>query len=362
MYFKLFPNCVITKGYEKSIIVDLQRFSYTIIENELVALLIHLKSICIESFQKNNEKEIFELFINLLYDLKVKELGFFTNIPNQFPELKLEWDAPSEITNAVIELNNKNCNILPKILIQLNLLRCRDIQIRFDDKLDLIKFSNFLNVIENSQIKNIEIICKYNSELRQKDLLIFLNNNYRIVKMLLFSSPENKKISHLFYTTLNLAELTFCGETSKDTFTPNISFYTESNNFNSCLNRKISINAAGDIKNCLFCSESYGNIQEINLKEAIEKSGFRGSWTITKDQIDVCMDCEFRYICTDCRCFIKNEEDIYSQPSKCNYNPYIAKWRDEDSYMTVEQWRKENPNWEKNAKRHPLVNKPQSVE
>ncbi|NVO04359.1 MAG: hypothetical protein HXX09_16820, partial [Bacteroidetes bacterium] len=178
MYFKLFPNCVITKGYEKSIIVDLQRFSYTIIENELVALLIHLKSICIESFQKNNEKEIFELFINLLYDLKVKELGFFTNIPNQFPELKLEWDAPSEITNAVIELNNKNCNILPKILIQLNLLRCRDIQIRFDDKLDLIKFSNFLNVIENSQIKNIEIICKYNSELRQKDLLIFLNNNY----------------------------------------------------------------------------------------------------------------------------------------------------------------------------------------
>jgi len=40
-----------------------------------------------------------------------------------------------------------------------------------------------------------------------------------------------------------------------------------------------------------------------------------------KDKIDVCKDCEYRYACLDCRCFRMNE-DIYSKPKKCKYNPY----------------------------------------
>jgi len=63
----------------------------------------------------------------------------------------------------------------------------------------------------------------------------------------------------------------------------------------------------------------------------------------------VCQDCEFRHICTDCRAFIKDSNNIYSQPAKCGYNPYIAKWQNEEGWISVEQWRKENPEWEKQA-------------
>ena len=42
-------------------------------------------------------------------------------------------------------------------------------------------------------------------------------------------------------------------------------------------------------------------------------------------------------MCTDCRVFIKDPENIYSQPAKCTYNPYIAKWQGEEGYVPVEE-------------------------
>ncbi len=37
---------------------------------------------------------------------------------------------------------------------------------------------------------------------------------------------------------------------------------------------------------------------------------------------------EFRYICTDCRAYTENPEDIYSKPLKCGYNSYTNKWEE----------------------------------
>jgi hypothetical protein len=82
---------------------------------------------------------------------------------------------------------------------------------------------------------------------------------------------------------------------------------------------------------------SFGNIKDTTLQEAIEKPGFKELWFIHKDQIDVCKDCEFRHMCTDCRCFIKDPGNIYSQPAKCTYNPYICKWEGQDGYIPVEE-------------------------
>lgn len=74
--------------------------------------------------------------------------------------------------------------------------------------------------------------------------------------------------------------------------------------------------------------ESFGNIKDDTLVAAVEKSGFKQYWHLTKDQINVCKDCEFRYICTDCRAYLENPDDIYSKPLKCGYNPYTCEWEE----------------------------------
>ncbi|GHT72873.1 hypothetical protein AGMMS50262_02860 [Bacteroidia bacterium] len=76
--------------------------------------------------------------------------------------------------------------------------------------------------------------------------------------------------------------------------------------------------------------QTFGHINKVKLKSVVESAEFQCLWTIKKDEITVCKDCEYRYICTDCRAFIKDPSDIYSQPAKCTYNPYIAKWEGED--------------------------------
>ena len=62
----------------------------------------------------------------------------------------------------------------------------------------------------------------------------------------------------------------------------------------------------------------------MKLDDVCKMDEFRMLWNINKDKIDVCKDCEFRYICTDCRAYIKDKRDIYSKPLKCNYDPYTA--------------------------------------
>jgi SPASM domain peptide maturase of grasp-with-spasm system len=72
--------------------------------------------------------------------------------------------------------------------------------------------------------------------------------------------------------------------------------------------------------------ESFGSIKDILLEEALNKANFKKYWNITKDQIDVCKDCEFRHICTDCRAYTEEPDNINSKPLKCGYNPYTNKW------------------------------------
>ena len=58
---------------------------------------------------------------------------------------------------------------------------------------------------------------------------------------------------------------------------------------------------------------------------------------IKKDNIEVCKDCEFRHICTDCRAFTDSNSRPNARPSKCQYNPYISKWSHEEGYKTLEE-------------------------
>ena len=82
---------------------------------------------------------------------------------------------------------------------------------------------------------------------------------------------------------------------------------------------------------------NYGNIKDCNIIDIVKSSKFQELWKITKDKIEVCKDCEFRYICIDCRYHIDDKNNINSHPAKCKYNPYIGKWKGENGYVPVEE-------------------------
>ncbi len=124
-----------------------------------------------------------------------------------------------------------------------------------------------------------------------------------------------------------------CGKVDLKYFNTNIQKVVEAMNYNSCLHKKISIDKYGNIKNCPAMPQSYGNIKELSLEEALNHTEFKKYWNLTKDNIEVCRDCEFRYICTDCRAYTEqshsNSDGLdTSKPLKCGYDPYTGEWKE----------------------------------
>ncbi len=42
-------------------------------------------------------------------------------------------------------------------------------------------------------------------------------------------------------------------------------------------------------------------------------------------------------MCIDCGAYLKQADNIFSQAKKCNYKPYIAKWKTDEAYVSVEE-------------------------
>jgi SPASM domain peptide maturase of grasp-with-spasm system len=128
------------------------------------------------------------------------------------------------------------------------------------------------------------------------------------------------------FTSQTLEDESCCGNISLFYFVPEIKFISESANFNTCLNKKISITKEGIVKNCPSLKKSYGKYYPGRLTEIIYLPEFTEYFHLKKDEIKVCRDCEFRHVCSDCRAYTVDDE-ILGKPSKCKYDPYTNEWQ-----------------------------------
>ncbi len=336
-YFSLFENCKIVKGITRSMICDLQREKYFFIPNSLYDLINEYNGKKKEDILKIHGRENCET-INEYFDfLHENEFIFWISRRkdlNMFTPLNLAFDLPSIVSNAIFQISNLTVNSLQRIIKEFEELNCQDIQFQFECTKQLDCLEQVFICTELARIRSIEIYLKWNNDLNIDNLELLIEKYPRIRILTVHSSPSFYLNSHiasmgmLFYTTEKIDFLKSCGLVHWDYFNTNIKLFTEAQQHNTCLNRKISIDVNGEIKNCPSMTKSYGNIKDTTLAEAIEKPGFKDLWFINKDKIHVCKDCEFRYICTDCRAYIENPEDIYSKPLKCGYNPYTAEWEE----------------------------------
>lgn len=72
---------------------------------------------------------------------------------------------------------------------------------------------------------------------------------------------------------------------------------------------------------------SHGNLRGNHLKDLLKPSILNFS----KDEVEGCKDCEYRYLCIDCRPD-SISGDFYEKPWYCTYNPYDGTWMDFDEF------------------------------
>src|SRR5260221_4054839 len=96
---------------------------------------------------------------------------------------------------------------------------------------------------------------------------------------------------------------------------------------NNCLAGKITITENGLVLPCIFSRDKpIGMVRKQNLEEVLDGK-IKSIWKTTKDDVLVCQDCEYRYVCFDCRPMSQGASqgigDYKTAPyPRCTYDPY----------------------------------------
>ncbi len=100
----------------------------------------------------------------------------------------------------------------------------------------------------------------------------------------------------------------------------------------SCWYGRLCISPNGDVFPCPFVRNwLIGNVREQSLSTILRSDSLLRAWGLFKDRIEVCRDCEFRYMCFDCRA---KAPTLFGKPRDCTYDPYTGigngvRWRDQ---------------------------------
>jgi len=317
---------------------------------ELSDILELLKNHSIEDVYSQFDEDSQIVIDEYLDFLIEKELGFITinSWDKNFLPLDYTYKDYNIISDMYIEINSiQQLEKVKKSIINLSI---KHLVVYSQRNL----LSNELISIDESfadtPVESIQFFLPFNEEVNEDFLFKLHKNTTRIYDIIFYDcADEEIELNNIYRFTINFSKnhinILSCGKVDVQYFNTNMTKILEAINFNSCLYKKIGVDLEGNIKNCPAMEMCFGNVKTTTLEEAIKHKDFKKYWNLTKDEIEVCKDCEFRYICTDCRAYTerthKNEQGLdNSKPLKCGYNPYTAEW---------EEWSK-NPLKEKAIK------------
>ncbi len=103
--FTIFSNCLPVKGASRSAIYDLLREQFIFIPNTFYELIKSQKFSTIIEI-KNHFNNDYNTIIDEYFSLLMKyEMVFFTNSPELFPTMDLNWDEPFPIVRTIIDFS-----------------------------------------------------------------------------------------------------------------------------------------------------------------------------------------------------------------------------------------------------------------
>lgn len=350
-YLVLASFCQLVEGANRSVIIDHRSGTLFFVNREYASILNQINRKLLQSayelFDDEESATFFEKFVDYLI---FNNLAFLTEHIDCFPQRStdnFEEDAQTKVYNCILEIDARYFDVDRMYLLSKNLdsLRCKDVQIRFLSHYDNELLKLVLHFFESTTVNYIEVHCQsvQEEQVNQVEDLVLSNrliSHFFIYGWSFFDKKEiilkydderflSIEAGTIYFLKYPFEEGGCCGQILFETLEfSNLDLHNKLKKTNGCLDRKITIDRFGNIKNCPSRPETYGNIENISISETLNNPDFKKWWYIHKDQIEVCRDCEFRYSCTDCRAFLKDSNNVYSKPLKCGYNPYSNVWED----------------------------------
>lgn len=342
--YKLYADIIPVKGYSRCLLLDITKKRYWYIPTVLYEVVS--SEIDFESLQAlyPDEKEVTRAYKKFLLknDLIFQISG---DEKDAFPPINMRWHNPGRITNMIIDIDSETSldsieNIyaeIGKLGVEAILFRCFSEKKLKELKKHIIRIGNDpCNRLRDIQL---DVCIRKTAHLRTTRADIKAISKLPVISTITVFTADKNPTDHpvkddkIRYVRRVVEGPEYCGTIQGNIDSINLELISESMHYNSCLNCKLSIDSAGNIKNCPSMTRNFGNISDTTLEKALNRKDFKQYWNLTKDSIEGCKDCEFRYICTDCRAYTNRTHtdekglDI-SKPLKCGYDPYTGKWEE----------------------------------
>lgn len=321
-YFELYQDCFIVKGAKNIILSDLHF-------NKIVNITDYYEFFIDEYYFPIEEdlSELIAFFVDEGFGAITESVS-----PKAFRK-EFKWRSATKINEVIIEHKTTDNFNINEVYGKIEELSSSFIQIRLLE-FSFSKLKEILSLLEFSSIRTAEVLLPYNELAHSEEVIEMLKENPRIMTVYFYNAPENKSIVDndqmftIIYYEKNLTNPKHCGIISEDYFLNDLQNISKSKSVNNCLYGKLFISADGSLKSCPSSQKVIDNIKITSVTDLLPKIDNQKERFITKDQIDICKDCEYRYFCTDCRVYREDPENVYSKPLKCGYNPYEGTWEE----------------------------------
>ena len=327
-YFKFYASCIPIKGFKRGVICDFRRGSIFYIPNSILEILEEYSTKVITELFNDYESQ--SVILKKYFDFLIEnELIFYTDDLDNFPEINKRFIKPFEINIVLLEIDNFDSTKLNLFETQqISQIGCSEL-VLISHKNSIISLEKIMLMLDKSKIKTVTYFVDYKHFFEQK--YTELSNAYlRLREIIVYNCPIDitmPNIKNVSFTNDSVETILTKKISNTDDFLLNINGFLESQEYNLFYNRRVFIDNDNNIKHSIEENEKYGMIKNQNLIEIISNNEFKKLWGISKNQIEVCKDCEYRYICPDNRIPIVKGKDLYYHLTDCNYNPYTNLWQ-----------------------------------
>lgn len=337
LYLIQMTSCQFVAGAQRALVMDLHRGHFQPVP-------LHLK----ELVEEYNGKPLHVMYADFdpsqhgtldeYLSFLVKEEYIFLSEhaadTARFIPLPLTIEHYSRIDNAIIDIDEHSCFDVAELIGQLTALGCEHIQVRAYTPVSIPDLLALAAATTETVCRSIEFIVPYDHRFKTADWNKLFAGHQRIGSIICHGAPDNSTDHYvaglipIHFIKQPITGESHCGVFHRDYFVSNAPHFVESQQHNTCLHRKIAVDKAGYIKNCPSMRQHYGHVSSTALKDVLDSPAFTQYWHISKDAVQTCRDCEYRHLCTDCRAYLDDPQDMHSKPLKCGYNPYTATWED----------------------------------
>lgn len=339
--FRYITNCPIVRGYRRACVYDLPRRVYEVVPLAFAEMMQTIDGSCAWGawIAAQSDPCVAQQYIEHALNSEYAVL-LEASLSEGFIRMDYEWRAPAHITNAVMDIDRHSV-WGPGHVQCLRAVQCHYIQFRVLEEIEQTRIVDLLNSFDRSHIDHVQLLLPaiFADDIEWMQSLLDQYPRLNSIRVYGMSQPGERYSDAIMRPIIWMGSPLNGYGPSKVRMVITMALFCESQSHHNYFNRKLYIAKDGAIGNAPETTSRHGNMNDIRdgneMVDIVDRPDFQTYWRVSKEMVDVCKDCEFRYMCMDNRVPQPRTPESWFHERECPYNPYICKWKGEEGYRTL---------------------------